>query len=235
MKKPLYLLLTGMLCLVFSLTVSGQATIEDVVYLKNGNIIRGLIIEQIPDQSIKIQTKDNSLFVFKIEEVEKITKESTSAPQTSAAHISAPSSSDTITIVKNRKFYQNGHQLSRSELSMLLKNNPEAYSYMKAARGYSAGGAVVSLFGALTMLTGSAIILANTLNTNESNSTTTGLIVEGAGVVVLAIGLAVSSGYKSNMKKAVVIYNKGLKNAKQPTASIKAGFTNTGLGIIINF
>jgi hypothetical protein len=47
----------------------------DVVYLKNGSIIRGMLIEQIPDVSVKIQTKDGSIFVYKMEEVEKITKE----------------------------------------------------------------------------------------------------------------------------------------------------------------
>lgn len=35
----------------------------DVVYLKNGSIIRGMIIEQIPNVSLKIQTKDGSIFV----------------------------------------------------------------------------------------------------------------------------------------------------------------------------
>ena len=53
----------------------GQANMEDVVYLKNGSIIRGIIIEQIPNQSLKIQTADRNVFVFKIEEVEKMTKE----------------------------------------------------------------------------------------------------------------------------------------------------------------
>jgi len=49
----------------------------DVVYLKNGSIIRGTILEQIPNVSIKIQTKDGSLFVYKMDDVEKITKEQT--------------------------------------------------------------------------------------------------------------------------------------------------------------
>jgi len=47
----------------------------DVVYLKNGSIIKGLIMEQIPNESLKIQTSDGSLFVYKMEEVVKITKE----------------------------------------------------------------------------------------------------------------------------------------------------------------
>jgi hypothetical protein len=48
---------------------------EDVVYLKTGSIIRGIIIEQVPNQSIKVQTKDRNVFVLKYEEIEKITKE----------------------------------------------------------------------------------------------------------------------------------------------------------------
>jgi hypothetical protein len=49
--------------------------LQDVVYLKNGSIIRGVIIEQVPAVSIKIKTKDENIFVFKVEEIEKIVKE----------------------------------------------------------------------------------------------------------------------------------------------------------------
>jgi hypothetical protein len=61
--------------LVFCFGSFGQNNLEDVAYLKNGSIIRGIIVEQVPFQSIKIQTKDGSLFVFKLEDIEKITKE----------------------------------------------------------------------------------------------------------------------------------------------------------------
>ncbi len=47
----------------------------DVVYLKNGSIIRGIIIEQVPNVSLKIQTSDGSIFFYKMDEIEKITKE----------------------------------------------------------------------------------------------------------------------------------------------------------------
>lgn len=47
----------------------------DVLYLKNGSVIRGVIIEQEPNVQIKIKTNDGSIFVYKMEEVEKITKE----------------------------------------------------------------------------------------------------------------------------------------------------------------
>lgn len=54
----------------------GQETaMEDVVYLKNGSIIRGMIIEQIPGENLKIRTKDGSLFVFDMADIERIAKE----------------------------------------------------------------------------------------------------------------------------------------------------------------
>jgi len=53
-----------------------KSEMQDVVYLKNGSIIKGMIIEQIPGVSIKIQTKDGSVFVYNIDEISKMTKES---------------------------------------------------------------------------------------------------------------------------------------------------------------
>jgi hypothetical protein len=47
----------------------------DVLYLKNGSIIKGTITEMVPNQTIKIKMADGSLFVFKMEEVEKFVKE----------------------------------------------------------------------------------------------------------------------------------------------------------------
>jgi hypothetical protein len=44
----------------------------DIVYLKNGGIIRGIIIEQVPGKSIKIQTADMSVFVYPMDEVSNI-------------------------------------------------------------------------------------------------------------------------------------------------------------------
>jgi len=52
-----------------------QGYTQDVVYLKNGSVIRGQIIEQVPNQSLKIRTADGSLFVYNLSEVEKMTKE----------------------------------------------------------------------------------------------------------------------------------------------------------------
>lgn len=50
-------------------------SMQEVVYLKNGSVVRGSIIEQVPGQSIKVQTSDGNIFVYQENEVEKIAKE----------------------------------------------------------------------------------------------------------------------------------------------------------------
>ena len=70
--------------MVFILTITilfAQNNFQDVVYLKNGSMIRGMIIEEVPNESLKIETADGSLFVFSISEIEKITKERVEASQ----------------------------------------------------------------------------------------------------------------------------------------------------------
>lgn len=71
-KKILFFI--TLLILVTSSTFA-QQMMQDVVYLKDGSIIRGTIIEQIPNTSIKIQTNDRSVFVYKMENILKMTKE----------------------------------------------------------------------------------------------------------------------------------------------------------------
>lgn len=63
-----------LLC-ICTFTVKAQQNYEDVVFLNNGSIIHGIIIEQIPNKSLKIQTKDGNVFVFNFTEVQKMTKE----------------------------------------------------------------------------------------------------------------------------------------------------------------
>ncbi len=62
-----------------SMHLSAQQYIESV-YLKNGSIIKGTVIEQVPDGDIKIQRNDGSVYVYPMSEVIKITKEQVAAP-----------------------------------------------------------------------------------------------------------------------------------------------------------
>ena len=71
MKKSLVLVVFTLITIVSF----GQNNYQDVVYLKNGSIIRGVVIEQVPSKSIKIETADKSVFVYQMDEIEKMTKE----------------------------------------------------------------------------------------------------------------------------------------------------------------
>lgn len=67
MKKSI-LLFVCLLCATFAFA---QQKVQDVVYLKNGSVIRGTITELKPSESVTIQTADGSIFVYKIDEVER--------------------------------------------------------------------------------------------------------------------------------------------------------------------
>ena len=69
-----FVLLTCLTAFVMTAPALAQQ-MEDVVHLKNGGLIRGIIIEQIPGESLKIQTRDGSVFVYTMDEIAKISKE----------------------------------------------------------------------------------------------------------------------------------------------------------------
>ena len=63
----------------------------------------------------------------------------------------------------------------------------------------------------------------------------TKLILCGSGLGIELIGVLISTGYRPNMRMAVKTYNKGLKDTKQTTASVRIGLTNYGMGITVGF
>ena len=73
MKKSILLLSI----IVISICAIAQES-RDVVYLKNGSVIKGEITEMIPNDHIKIKTADGSVFVYSFTEIEKTEKEKTS-------------------------------------------------------------------------------------------------------------------------------------------------------------
>lgn len=77
-----------------SLHLSAQQYVESV-FLKNGSIIKGTVIEQVPDGDIKIQRNDGSVYVYPMSEVIKITKEQVTAP---APAVSKPTTSSFSTV-----------------------------------------------------------------------------------------------------------------------------------------
>lgn len=65
------------ICFIFILLAVGTyaQSYTETVYLKNGGVIKGIIIEQIPDDNIKIKTRDGNIFVYYFDEISKITKD----------------------------------------------------------------------------------------------------------------------------------------------------------------
>ena len=69
-------ILETIIFLILGISITyAQEALQDVVYLKNGSAIHGIILEQVPDGNIKIKTNDGNIFVFKMAEVQKILKE----------------------------------------------------------------------------------------------------------------------------------------------------------------
>lgn len=89
--------------LLSAVSLFAQQSIESV-YLKNGSIIKGTIIEEIPNVSLKIQTNDGSLFVYKMSEVEKITKEKANVSQRGYASSQSPTYNGNSDIKTGFKF-----------------------------------------------------------------------------------------------------------------------------------
>lgn len=71
MKKSIPLLI---LLLITSLQLNAQKA-KDILYLNNGSIIYGKLVE-VSDSQYKIQTSDGSIFVYAAADVEKFVKES---------------------------------------------------------------------------------------------------------------------------------------------------------------
>lgn len=71
MKRIILFLCAALLCGAAALAQNYQET----VYLKNGSVIKGTVLEQEAGGNIKIMTSDGSIFVYKSDDVLKVTKE----------------------------------------------------------------------------------------------------------------------------------------------------------------
>lgn len=89
MKPRIFALILLACTMLFAYPAYTQE-LQDVLYLKNGSIIRGIIIEQIPNKTLKIKTADGSVFVYQMDDVERITREPMPASQRASATVSSP-------------------------------------------------------------------------------------------------------------------------------------------------
>jgi len=160
----------------------------NIIYLKNGSKVRGEIIEQIPDKSVTIETENGNIFVFEVNDIEKITKVKTaeSNPENTGKAVSSQPVSSPSQSASSPK---NAAQLSTPSTTELKDrmalNAPDLYKKYKSGSTLSSVGASLTLGGATAMLIGFAAADKETVT--DETSTTVNL--SGPGGVVFAIGL----------------------------------------------
>jgi hypothetical protein len=64
-----------MLAMLFISTVAISQSVQDVIYLNNGSIYKGTIIEEVPGESYKIESRDGNVYSINASEIEKLTRE----------------------------------------------------------------------------------------------------------------------------------------------------------------
>jgi hypothetical protein len=65
----------SVLVMILWVPVKAQQQFEDVIHFKNGGIIRGTILEQVPNKTVKIQTREGNILVFDFSQIARITRE----------------------------------------------------------------------------------------------------------------------------------------------------------------
>jgi hypothetical protein len=154
-------ILLGLIFIISGRLYAQNSTYQEVVYLKNGGIIRGVIIEQIPSEKLKIETKDGNVFVYTYSEIEKITKERTpSVNYEDNSEISSPLSKSKPAVYKSSGYF-NATELiaafgigdARTPGYSSFKNNSQFYG-IRTSHGYQ-------LSSNLALAIGTGLILGN--------------------------------------------------------------------------
>jgi len=128
--RKITLLLILFLTIVFS---SIAQSYQEVVYLKDGSILKGVILKQVPNDYLEIETTRGKIYTIEMYEVEKITKE--------RPRINTQSSSGGTQGVNRRQYNNNQYNYPKSRNTDTQKyhNDNEYYddNYDDNGRDYS--------------------------------------------------------------------------------------------------
>lgn len=78
----------GSALLVASFTAAQEGEWQDAVHLKNGSVLRGVIVERVPGEGVKIRTAGGNVFAFRQDEIARETREP--APRPFPGHFGPP-------------------------------------------------------------------------------------------------------------------------------------------------
>jgi len=124
----------------FSLTllpelIYAQET-TDIVYLKNGDILKGVIVEEIPFESIKMELPGGSTITVKYSDIAKIIKERPSTKR-EAIHQTQPPKTEKA---QTRQLADHKETTSNSKKSSLLLSIPLFFPTNTDIANYAFGG-----------------------------------------------------------------------------------------------
>lgn len=210
MKKLFILLIAALACM----SLSAQ-TLKECVYLKNGSVIKGIIIEQVPNVSLKIQTADGSIFVYEMDQVEKITKEAVSVGFSSPAVSLLPKDLGNMhaEYKSHKMLIMDGDNIIKSMSYKSDRFEMREYMGETAFRRYESGrameisGIVLTSVGALSSILGIAFLPNRNWEVMFS-----GVFLTSIGSVVVATGVPLWVCGPLVQKKAVYSCNQRSTN-----------------------
>ena len=68
------LLLSFFLSTMLTASTFSQEEMQDVIYLENGSVVKGIIVELVPNVSVKIKLQDGIVYIYPMDEVRKIVR-----------------------------------------------------------------------------------------------------------------------------------------------------------------
>lgn len=209
MKKLFILLIAALACM----SLSAQ-TLNECVYLKNGSVIKGIIIEQVPNVSLKIQTADGSIFVYEMDQVEKITKEAVSVRFSSPAVSLLPKDLGNMhaEYKSHKMLIMDGDNIIKSMSYKSDRFEMREYMGETAFRRYESGrameisGIVLTSVGAIGTIIGPVLMFSNW------GGSVPGLILMSTGLSALVTGIPLWACGPIVQKNAVFACNQDSNN-----------------------
>jgi len=218
--KKIYLVL--IMFISISLHAFAQRNMQDVIYLKNGTVVKGRVIDKENKDSITIKKADSSIVVFKTKEIKKITIERESSKKRYSNNNEDEEYGAIIhegpIEVNGRHFYQNSQTKTIQELKSILAYNPASEEEIKIYKTKTTVRDLFCTLGSLTVLVGATMSLSNTLSQvsamnkgNYSTKSTSYLGVEIGGLALATIGMIAGIGSKKHLRKSIEQYNASIK------------------------
>ena len=237
MSKKLFVLFA---ILVSGFAIFAQSEMRDVVYLKNGSVIKGTI--ETVGEYVRIDTPDGSMFFYEMNEIEKIVKEKVAMPETKVetSETKVATNQNSMPLQNNNYIFMPPRKstFGAGFLSFLIPGAGELY-----ATDWEQGwGSMLVCYVGIPAITGLVSLIMGEFNIG-------GLIAMGALEVAMWVGSisrAVKLAKEVNLKNGYLSFQIGDKahlgvrpefsynNMMMPSGSMSPQFT-TGLGLSLSF